>query len=509
VLKRILLTIAFLLTCATVQAQEGIFSAPDCSTRITSPVANKTMCFDQTLNRWRSWNGSSWVNVSKPIAGPWTLAEGGTNATSAAGALSSLGAAEASHNHDLDYADIAHNHTGVYQPLDSDLTAIAALNCADDKILKKVLGAWSCADDGGGGGGGTDDQIAAEVPFTPAGSLAADDVQEALQELDTEKLASSAVSAFMLTVLDDAAAVNARTTLGLEIGVNVQSFHDNLQDIADFTPTDDTIIIGNGSDYESKALPNCPDSGGNHLNYTAASNAFSCGTSGGGTFTGLTTGTIPKAAAGDTLVDSAVSEDPTNVYSSKPIVIGDCATNCFGFDASDVTGASGNDIYVPDGGSTAVKGTTATSNNFLTHVTAEGVQAKAQPAFSNLSGTATAAQIPSSVKDHTKNITILDPTTADTNKIQIQFASAVTLQAVGCSTPAGTMTIQFDKRAEATPNTAGTDALTAVLVCDSDRQATTSFSSAGVAANQVLNLQITATASSPTVGRIHIIARPD
>lgn len=43
---------------------------------------------------------------------------------------------------------------------------------------------------GGGSGGGSDDQTAAEVPFTPAGDLAADDVDEALNELDTEKLAT-------------------------------------------------------------------------------------------------------------------------------------------------------------------------------------------------------------------------------------------------------------------------------------------------------------------------------
>lgn len=39
----------------------------------------------------------------------------------------------------------------------------------------------------GGGGGGTDDQTAAEVPFTPTGGLASTNVQSALAELDTEK----------------------------------------------------------------------------------------------------------------------------------------------------------------------------------------------------------------------------------------------------------------------------------------------------------------------------------
>lgn len=41
-----------------------------------------------------------------------------------------------------------------------------------------------------GGGGGTDDQTAAEVPFTPAGNIAATNVQAAIQELDSEKAAT-------------------------------------------------------------------------------------------------------------------------------------------------------------------------------------------------------------------------------------------------------------------------------------------------------------------------------
>lgn len=45
----------------------------------------------------------------------------------------------------------------------------------------------------GGGGGGTDDQTAAEVPFTPTGGIAATDVQAAIAELDSEKAAASNV----------------------------------------------------------------------------------------------------------------------------------------------------------------------------------------------------------------------------------------------------------------------------------------------------------------------------
>jgi hypothetical protein len=49
------------------------------------------------------------------------------------------------------------------------------------------------------------------------------------------------------------------------------------------TAADDTVLISNGTVYQSKTLPNCPDTSGQHVNYTASSNTFSCGTSGGST----------------------------------------------------------------------------------------------------------------------------------------------------------------------------------------------------------------------------------
>lgn len=46
-------------------------------------------------------------------------------------------------------------------------------------------------------------------------------------------------------------------------------------------PADDNIYVSNGSVFQAKAIADCDDSGGNHLNYDTATNAFSCGTSGG------------------------------------------------------------------------------------------------------------------------------------------------------------------------------------------------------------------------------------
>ena len=47
------------------------------------------------------------------------------------------------------------------------------------------------------------------------------------------------------------------------------------------TAPDDNILIGSGSAWVRTALPDCTDTGGNHLNYTLTTNAVSCGTSGG------------------------------------------------------------------------------------------------------------------------------------------------------------------------------------------------------------------------------------
>lgn len=71
------------------------------------------------------------------------------------------------------------------------------------------------------------------------------------------------------------------------------------------TVTDDTMAIANGSLWQSKAIPNCTDTGGNHLNYTASTNTISCGTSGGGgsSTSGTFTATFTDACTTSPTVD--------------------------------------------------------------------------------------------------------------------------------------------------------------------------------------------------------------
>jgi hypothetical protein len=60
--------------------------------------------------------------------------------------------------------------------------------------------------------------VAASINFTPAGGVAATNVQAAIEEVDTEKLAKAS------NLSDLANTATARTNLGVAIGVNVQAY---------------------------------------------------------------------------------------------------------------------------------------------------------------------------------------------------------------------------------------------------------------------------------------------
>lgn len=111
---------------------------------------------------------------------------------------------------------------------------------------------------------------------------------------------------------------------------------------------------------------------------------------------------------------------------------------------------------------------------------------------------------------------VVQPTTGDTDKIHHKFSVAATITEISCSTDvtSSTVSINFDERVESTPNVAGTNVLSADLVCDTNTQSSCSsgcdvntITNGSIAADAPLNLQINATSGAPGVVRIHVFTQ--
>lgn len=101
--------------------------------------------------------------------------------------------AQGNHNHDSVYSLLGHNHTGVYQPLDSDLTTIAGLTATTNNFMVASGSAWASR--------------------TPAQAIAHLGLDADIATLVLP--ASTTISAFGATLTDDVDATAGRGTLGL------------------------------------------------------------------------------------------------------------------------------------------------------------------------------------------------------------------------------------------------------------------------------------------------------
>lgn len=115
---------------------------------------------------------------------------------------------------------------------------------------------WLQTSTGSTGGSGPID--AADVDFTPAGGIAATDVQAAIQELDSEKQAKDTTldtyagidpSSNVQSVLSAADYAAIRTLLGLVIGTNVQAYDADLTTYAGITPSANVQSLLGAANY--------------------------------------------------------------------------------------------------------------------------------------------------------------------------------------------------------------------------------------------------------------------
>lgn len=109
-----------------------------------------------------------------------------------------------------------------------------------------------------------------------------------------------------------------------------------------------------------------------------------------------------------------------------------------------------------------------------------------------------------------KAISLPAPVAGDSGLVHVMFDQAVTITRIACSIKGATsVSINFDERGAATPDTAGTAVLGSALVCDANQEVTTTFSNAGIAANVPLALTISAVSGTPEVLRVFITYKVD
>lgn len=116
----------------------------------------------------------------------------------------------------------------------------------------------------------------------------------------------------------------------------------------------------------------------------------------------------------------------------------------------------------------------------------------------------TLAKLATAARTRIETSFIENPVNGDDGQVQFKFPYDIRIQKFSCSTEAGTVTLQLDKRSESTPNTAGTDILSSAIVCDTSTESTTSFSVTSIAAYDVINFDVDGATGSPDSVRLHL-----
>ena len=102
------------------------------------------------------------------------------------------------------------------------------------------------------------------------------------------------------------------------------------------------------------------------------------------------------------------------------------------------------------------------------------------------------------------SMSLENPTPADSGKFQWKPRAPLVISRISCSTDIGSVDINFEVRAETTPNATGVNVATSSLTCNATAPSLIVFSSATVPSDSPVALIVTSVSSGPSIVRISL-----